>query len=74
MKIRTIPAGITWQRTGGKTWICTIRREPETFVEWEPADYVAQNAAYFSQFPSASSALGGGWDSVFGSLFMRALP
>ena len=35
--MRTIPAGIDWRRTGRKTWVCTIRREPETVLE--PSDY-----------------------------------
>lgn len=45
MKIRTIPAGITWTKTGRRTWRCTIRREPETVVEYGLDDFAALNAA-----------------------------
>jgi hypothetical protein len=31
--MRTIPAGITWKRTGRRSWICTIRREPEVIYD-----------------------------------------
>lgn len=27
--MRTVPAGITWERKGRQRWVCTIRREPE---------------------------------------------
>ena len=38
MRRVTIPAGITWKRTGRLTSVCTIRREPETVVEYELSD------------------------------------
>lgn len=31
--MKTIPAGITWERTGRNSLICTVRREPEYVLE-----------------------------------------
>ncbi|HXI49060.1 MAG TPA: hypothetical protein VNH39_10775, partial [Steroidobacteraceae bacterium] len=31
--MKIIPAGITWKRTGRRSWICTIRREPEVIYD-----------------------------------------
>ena len=45
MKIRTIPAGITWEKLGRNRFICTVRRMPEEVIEWEPSDYAAMNQA-----------------------------
>lgn len=56
--MRTIPAGITWQKVRGHgRWICTVRREPE--VVYEAGDL----APYYSaQAMSAQQA------AVMGSL------
>jgi hypothetical protein len=54
--MKTYPAGITWQRTGGRTWVCTIRLEPETV--YDLSDYYSLRNAAGLAHQSAFTGLG----------------
>jgi hypothetical protein len=53
--MRTIPADITWKRTGRRSWICTIRREPEVIYDLSDMTALSQYVPPMNQY----AALGG---------------
>jgi hypothetical protein len=47
MATKTLPAGIFWERTGGRTHRVTIRREPEVMFDWDALrSYSAQSLGF----------------------------
>jgi hypothetical protein len=69
MKVTTIPAGINWKRTGRRTWLCTVRSEPETVYEPDYAELARLNqAAICLQFPCCGFSRPIPGDSLFGGV------